>query len=60
MRAQPIAQQPEEAPVPESAVPFYFITMPGSSYKAISDAAAKRNMTVPELVSQAISKFLQP
>lgn len=33
--------------------------VPGSTYKAISDAAAKRNMTLAQLVSNALTEYLK-
>jgi hypothetical protein len=56
-RPTPIEAVPEETP-PEYA-PAYFLMLPGSSFKAISDAAAKRNMTLAQLVSVALSEYLK-
>lgn len=49
----------EEDTVPEQAVPVYFLAVPELSYKALSDAAAKRNLSVAQLLSMAIADFLK-
>ena len=41
------------------ATPVYFLTVPELAYKALSDAAAKRNKTVTQLVAEAITKYLK-
>lgn len=59
MRPRPLPDpEPEEAVPPEYA-PAYFLMVPGLTYKAISDAAAKRNMTLAQLVSAALSEYLK-
>lgn len=55
-RPTPIEVPPE---APPQYAPAYFIMLPGASYKAISDAAAKRNMTLAQLVSVALSEYLK-
>jgi hypothetical protein len=52
---------PEDAPAetPKGYAPAYFIVVPGPTYKELSDAAAKRNMTLAQLVSNAFSEYLK-
>ena len=57
-RPTPIEERSEE-PAPKGYAPAYFIMLPGSTYKAISDAAAKRNMTLAQLVSNAFTEYLK-
>lgn len=57
-RPQPIPEDPTEE-APKGYAPVYFIGIPGPAYKAISDAAAKRNMTIAQLVSNALSEYLK-
>lgn len=58
MRSTPIAttDTPEQ---PEGYTDSYFLMVPGLTYKQLSDAAAKRNMTITQLVSTALSEFLK-
>lgn len=58
-RPVPIAEPPTEDPVPKGYEPAYFLVVPALTYKAISDAAAKRNMTLAALVSAALSEYLK-
>jgi hypothetical protein len=48
-----------EERAPSEYAPAYFIMIPGVTYKAISDAAAKRNMTLAQLVSNAFTEYLK-
>lgn len=57
-RPTPIPETQEEAP-PKEYAPAYFLMVPGPAYKEISDAAAKRNMTIAQLVSNALSEYLK-
>jgi len=56
--ASPVPLQFAEEP-PEQAAPVYFLAVPELSYKALSDAAAKRNLSIAQLLSLAISDFLK-
>ena len=56
VRPSPI---PMPEPSEETAGPVYFLTIPEMAYKALSDAAAKRNKTVAQLVASAISEYLK-
>lgn len=56
-RPHPIPTDDPEAPA--SAAPLYFLTIPEPAYKALSDAAAKKNLTLAQLVAQAISEYLK-
>lgn len=60
-KATPI---PEPQAAAEEAIPpgysqTYFIMVPDLTYKAIVKAAAKRKMTVAQVVSGAFSEFLK-
>lgn len=48
---------PEE-PVPGTEA-IYFLAVPESAYKGLSDAAKARNMTLAQLLSEAVSVFLK-
>jgi hypothetical protein len=52
-------QDHSEEQVPREYAPAYFLMVPGPTYKAISDAAAKRNMTLAQLVSNALTEYLK-
>lgn len=47
----------EEAP--PGAAPVYFLAVPEQAYKALSDAAAKKNLTLAQLLSEAVSAYLK-
>lgn len=60
MRATAIPEpKEEEEQAPPGFAQTYFIMVPSLTYKAIIEAAAKRNMTVAQLVSTAFSDFLK-
>ena len=50
---------PDELASEAKAAPLYFLTVPEVAYKALSDAAAKRNLTLAQLVAKAISEYLK-
>ena len=54
----PVEDRSEEQ-APKEYAPAYFIMVPGPTYKAISDAAAKRNLTLAQLVSNAFTEYLK-
>jgi hypothetical protein len=39
--------------------PVYFLAIPELAYKALSDAAAKKNMTLAQVVATALSEYLK-
>ena len=54
-----IADLPSEEDAPPGAAPVYFLAVPELAYKALSDAAAKHNMTLAQLLSEAVSAYLK-
>jgi hypothetical protein len=50
---------PIPTPEPEGSAPVYFLTIPEMAYKALSDAAAKKNLTLAQLVAKALSEYLK-
>ena len=59
--ARPVSvpvEDPVEEQAPGEYAPAYFIMVPGPTYKAISDAAAKRDLTLAQLVSRALTEYL--
>lgn len=56
--------RPQPIPMPESEEnvatgPVYFLAIPELAYKALSDAAAKKNMTLAQVVATALSEYLK-
>jgi len=49
----------EEDIAPPQAAPVYFLAVPELAYKALSDAAAKRNLSIAQMLSAAITDFLK-
>lgn len=59
-RSSPVLTQEDLSSEDASkASPVYFLTIPELAYKALSDAAAKRNQTAAQLVAVAISEYLK-
>jgi hypothetical protein len=57
--ASPVPIPTVEADAPPQAVPVYFLAVPELAYKALSDAAAKRNLSIAQLLSVAVADFLK-
>lgn len=55
----PIHVAENEEPLPAQAAPVYFLAVPEVSYKALSDAAASRNLSIAQLLSAAVSDYLK-
>jgi hypothetical protein len=58
-RPSPVSTQDIGSEDASKASPVYFLTIPELAYKALSDASAKRNKTVAQLVAVAISEYLK-
>jgi len=57
--ASPVPVQMPEAEAAPQAAPVYFLAVPELAYKALSDAAAKRNLSIAQMLSAAITDFLK-
>jgi hypothetical protein len=55
----PDIDQEEKIREPEPFTDVYLLAVPMPTYKALSDAAAKRNMTVAKLITLAFNKVLE-
>ena len=57
--ARPVPIPTPEDDAPPQAAPVYFLAVPELAYKALSDAAAKRNLSIAQMLSAAITDFLK-
>jgi len=57
--ASPVPIPTSEDDAPPQAAPVYFLAVPELAYKALSDAAAKRNLSIAQMLSAAITDFLK-
>lgn len=58
-----VVQEIKEPLNPETAVSVFgdllFLAMPGSTFRALSDEAAKRNMTLAQFIAAAVGDYIQ-
>ena len=56
-----VPHQEEASPAasPAASTAMYFLAVPELTYKALSDAAAKRNLSIAQFLSVAIADLLK-